>query len=95
MPLCHNSSKMENLITFVGNRDPFVEDTYTGLDSDGPVLTLLKERKYDRIFLFSNKNVAIHAHQLQEEIKKRKLCAQIEKVYLEIIDPTSYDELFP
>jgi DNA-binding NtrC family response regulator len=86
---------MENLITFVGNRDPFVEDTYDGLDTDGPVLTLLKERKYDRIFLFSNKNVALNAHQLQEEIKKRKLCGQIENVYLEIIDPTSYDELLP
>ena len=86
---------MNILITFVGNRDPFVEDAISGLDSDGPILTLLKERKYDRIYLFSNKNVAIQTHQLQEEIKKRKLCERVEKVYLEIIDPTNYDELLP
>jgi Txe/YoeB family toxin of Txe-Axe toxin-antitoxin module len=36
---------MDILLTFAGNRDPFNPEIIQGINSDGPVLTLLGERQ--------------------------------------------------
>ncbi len=86
---------MDVLLTFVGNRDPFVEDDYPSSDRDGPVLSLLRERTFAAVHLFTTRNVLLNASGLKRVVRERALCPRVEEENLEISDPTGYEELLP
>jgi DNA-binding NtrC family response regulator len=62
---------MDILLTFAGNRDPFNPEAVQGGYTDGPVLTLLKERTFAFIYILTTPNTVANARNLQEEIVRR------------------------
>jgi hypothetical protein len=56
---------MNILFTFAGSRDPFNPELVQGTATDGPVLTLLKERAYDAIYIFTTPNTLTNANALR------------------------------
>jgi len=63
---------MDILFTFAGNRDPFNPEPVQGAHTDGPVLTLLQERSFDSIHIFTTPNTLANAVKLRDEIMKRR-----------------------
>jgi DNA-binding NtrC family response regulator len=86
---------MDILLTFAGNRDPFNNEIIHGMDSDGPVLTLLKERSFSWIYIFTTPRTLVNAQKLQKEIILRWKKVQTRIHHLDIPDPTDYETLFP
>ncbi len=62
---------MDILFTFAGNRDLFNPEIVKGVFTDGPVLTLLAERSFHAIHIFTNPGSLPNAQRLQQEIAKR------------------------
>jgi len=85
---------MDILLTFAGNRDPYNAEIIRGVNSDGPVLTLLKERSFTRIYIFTTPNTLTNAQNLRNEIAKRMGDANIHILNIDIPDPTDYEHLF-
>ena len=87
---------MDILLTFAGNSDPCNPEVVKGVFTDGPVLTLLAERSFTAIHIFTTPNTLPNAQQLKQEIATR---ARAEKCRshihnLDIPDPTDYEALF-
>ncbi len=85
---------MNILLTFAGNRDPFNPELVKGVFTDGPVLTLLGERSFHAIHIFTNPGSLIHAQNLQREIAKRNREIRARIHNIDIPDPTDYEALF-
>ena len=62
---------MDILLTFAGNRDPFNPEVVKGVFTDGPVLTLLAERSFAAVHIFTTPNTLVNAQELQREIGRR------------------------
>lgn len=85
---------MNVLLTFAGNRDPFNYEIIHGMDSDGPVLTLLKERAFSWTHIFTTPRTLSNANNLKNEISRRWKRVHVRLHNLEIPDPTDYESLF-
>lgn len=85
---------MNILLTFAGNRDPFNPEIVKGIFSDGPVLTLLAERSFDAVHIFTTPNTLPNARQLQLEMGKRAGDIHTHIHLFDIPDPTDYETLF-
>lgn len=86
---------MRILLTFAGARDPFSPDALIeGHMRDGPVLALLKEESFDRIYLFTDGRLLGHALELEHEIKRRYRLTKISIIELDLTDPTDYEAIF-
>lgn len=85
---------MDILFTFAGNHDPYNPEVVKGVFTDGPVLTLLTERSFDAVHIFTTPNSLPNAQQLQREIAKRARDVRTRIYHLDIPDPTDYEALF-
>jgi len=85
---------MDILLTFAGNRDPFNLEVVKGVFTDGPVLTLLAERSFAAIHIFTTPNTLPNAQQLQQEIAARSGDCRTRIHNIDIPDPTDYEALF-
>ncbi len=85
---------MDVLLTFAGNRDPFNPEIIKGSFTEGPVLTLLQERTFPFIYIFTTPNTIENAQKLQEEIARRSTITHTCIFNIDIPDPTDYEELF-
>ncbi|MDO9585007.1 MAG: RNA repair transcriptional activator RtcR family protein, partial [Syntrophales bacterium] len=85
---------MDILLTFAGNRDPYNPEIVEGVFSDGPVLTLLAERSFAAVHIFTTPNTLPNAQQLQREIAKRTESVRTRIHNFDIPDPTDYEALF-
>jgi len=85
---------MDILFTFAGNRDPFNPEIVKGVFTDGPVLTLLAERSFHAIHIFTNPGSLPNAQRLQQEIAKRDGDVRTRIHNIDIPDPTDYEALF-
>lgn len=85
---------MDILLTFAGNRDPFNPEVVKGIFTDGPVLTLLAERSFAAVHIFTTPNTIPNAQQLQREITKRSGHVRTWIHNLDVPDPTDYESLF-
>jgi len=85
---------MDILFTFAGNRDPYNPEIVKGVFTDGPVLTLLAERSFDVVNIFTTPNSLPNTQQLQREIAKRAGDVRTRIHHLDIPDPTDYEALF-
>ncbi|MBU4582169.1 MAG: sigma 54-interacting transcriptional regulator [Proteobacteria bacterium] len=85
---------MDILLTFAGNRDPFNPEVVMGLVTDGPVLTLLAERSFAAVHIFTTPNTLPNAQQLQREIAARTGDCRTRIHNIDIPDPTDYEALF-
>ncbi|TSA48177.1 MAG: AAA family ATPase [Deltaproteobacteria bacterium] len=85
---------MDILLTFAGNRDPFNPEVVKGVFTDGPVLTLLAERSFAAVHIFTTPNTLPNAQQLQQEIAVRAGNCRTQIHNIDIPDPTDYEALF-
>ena len=85
---------MDILLTFAGNRDPCNPEVVKGVFTDGPVLTLLAERSFTAIHIFTTPNTMHNAQRLQQEIALRAGNCRTRIHNLDIPDPTDYEALF-
>ena len=85
---------MDILLTFAGNRDPFNPEVVKGVFTDGPVLTLLAERSFAAVHIFTTPNTLTNAQQLQQEIAARSGDCRTRIHNIDIPDPTDYEALF-
>lgn len=85
---------MDILFTFAGNRDPFNPEAVVGDFSDGPVLTLLTEKQFQHIYIFTTPNTLINAQSLRQEVIARQHKGETRIFNIDIPDPTDYEELY-
>jgi hypothetical protein len=86
---------MEILLTFAGNRDPFNSEIVKVVFTDGPVLTLLAERSFAAVHIFTTPNSLPNAQGLQRKIGHRGGDVSRTRIHnLDIPDPTDYEALF-
>ncbi len=78
------------LLSFVGNRDPYVENS----EDFGPVLSLLQARSFDRVILFcSGSNYLERAKMVEEACRAFGCGASFRDVSLELASPIDYEEI--
>ncbi|MCK4543375.1 MAG: sigma-54-dependent Fis family transcriptional regulator [Spirochaetales bacterium] len=76
------------LLSFVGNRDP-----YSGEES-GPVLSLLSERRYNRVFLFCTGSEYYERAKAVEDITKEEEGASYSFIRLDLESVIDYEEIY-
>ncbi len=78
------------LLSFVGNRDPYVENS----EEFGPVLSLLQARSFDRVILFCTGSDYLERAKMVEEVSRGFGCADsFRDVILELLSPIDYEEI--
>jgi DNA-binding NtrC family response regulator len=78
------------LLSFTGFHDPFAPSVVEGQMDAGPVLSVLAERKFDLVFLFSTPRTVEITEQTKTEITKRHKATEVESIDLPLKDPTNY-----
>jgi DNA-binding NtrC family response regulator len=79
------------LLSFVGNRDPYMEDS----DQFGPVLSLLEVRRFSRVVLFCTGPAYVERARSVEEIARRDMeFDNFRFVNVELDSPVDYEEVF-
>ena len=78
------------LLSFTGFHDPFAPSVIEGQMDAGPVLSVLAERAFDLVFLFSTPRTIEITEQTQKEINKRHKTTAVEIINLPLKDPTNY-----
>ncbi len=86
--------KRKTLLTFVSHRDPLDNDAYDDGPVKGPVLTLLDERKFDRVILFSRPHRHEQVARTQRTLRELhpKLVVEVREITLS--DSTYHPEIF-
>jgi len=79
------------LFTFVGNRDPYVE----GSEEPGPVLSLLENTEFSRVYLFCTAPQYIERAKSVEEIFRQSgIYTQFRFINLDLESPVDYQEIY-
>ena len=82
---------MKVLFSFVGNRDPYIENS----QEYGPVLSLLDKREFSRVYLFCTGPEYIERARSIEAIKKEEGSGiNFKFVGMELESPIDYEEIF-
>lgn len=79
---------MRILLSFTGFHDPFASGSTDA--SVGPVLTILSEKQFDKVFLFSTPRMQEISAETADQIKQRNLCLETEILPVKAPDPTNY-----
>ena len=83
--------KQNILFTFVGNRDPYVE----GSEEPGPVLSLLENTEFSRVYLFCTAPRYIERAKSVEEIFRQSgIYTQFKFINLDLDSPVDYQEIY-
>src|SRR5437870_10782807 len=85
---------MRVLLTFAGARDPHNAALVEGTVSDGPVLSVLAERTFERVFVFADERFTENARNLVRVVTERHPKTAAEVVAVPIADPTDYEAIF-
>jgi DNA-binding NtrC family response regulator len=78
------------LLTFTGYHDPFAASGSEGDSQAGPVLTVVAERRFDRVYLFATPRTAEISEQTAAEISKRSPTTTVKILEVPLKDPTNY-----
>ena len=78
------------LLTFTGFHDPFVETGTEGVRHTGPVLTVVAERQFDAVYLFSTPKAAEISEATRAAIEEKHPAIQVEIRDVPLKDPTNY-----
>ena len=78
------------LLTFTGFHDPFASAGVAGSEQEGPVLSLLRIREFDRIILFSTPNTMDRTEETRRELEVRYPAIEVDVQHFPLDDPTDY-----
>jgi transcriptional regulator with GAF, ATPase, and Fis domain len=78
------------LLTFTGFHDPFATSSATGEMRAGPILTVVAERSFDRVYLFSTPKAAEISEKTAAAITERHPGVRVEVLEVPLKDPTNY-----
>lgn len=81
---------MRILLSFTGFHDPFTDTALAGDSRAGPVLTVVAERPFDKVCLFSTPRLAAQAAETAAAIRERHAGIEVEVVDVPLTDPTDY-----
>jgi len=81
---------LKALLTFTGFHDPFAPAPATGEMRAGPILTVLAERFFDRVYLFSTPKAAEISGATATAITDRHPGVKVEILEVPLKDPTNY-----
>ncbi len=81
---------MDVLLTFTGFHDPFSDTAMEGDRQTGPVLTVVAERHFDRVYLFVTPKLAERSSETKTEIEERYPMVEVDMVEVPLADPTNY-----
>ena len=81
---------MKVLLSFTGFHDPFAPSPATGEMRAGPILTVVSERPFDRIYLFSTPKAAEISEKTASAITERHPGVTVEILEVPLKDPTNY-----
>lgn len=78
------------LLTFTGFHDPFSQSLIEGQEEEGPILTLVREKKYDQVILFSTPKTVENTIQTAQCLTERFSGIKVNVRELLLEDPTDY-----
>lgn len=81
---------MKILLTFTGFHDPFALSPATGEMRAGPILTVVAERAFDRVYLFTTPKAAEISDKTATAILERHPGVDVEILEVPLKDPTNY-----
>ncbi len=81
------------LLTFTGFHDPYVEGPVDGSQQQGPILSLLCERPFAQVILFSTPSTSEVTERTLEAINKLSPEIEVTVHHLEVPDPTNYSAI--
>jgi len=81
---------MKILLTFTGFHDPFSETSIADETETGPVLTVVAERAFEAVYLFTTPNTAEISQQTKQELEKRSKILNVVICEVPLADPTNY-----
>jgi hypothetical protein len=81
---------MKVLLTFTGFHDPFAASAATGEMRAGPILTVVAERSFDRVYLFTTPKAAEISEKTASAITERHPGVTVEILEVPLKDPTNY-----
>ncbi len=91
MDYTENMMNQNILFTFVGNRDPYVE----GSEEPGPVLSLLGNTEFSRVYLFCTAPRYIErAKSVEELFRQSGIYTQFRFINLDLESPVDYQEIY-
>ena len=85
---------MDILLTFTGFHDPYTSGQDGGEDRPGPILSLLKLRRFDRVFLFDTPTTSEITERTKVAIQSIHSGVQVHVLPLNLSDPTDYQQIF-
>ncbi len=83
----------KTLLSFVGQRDPHATDPLDDGRVNGPLLTVLDSRKFDRVVLFSRPHRQEHCNRTRAVLRERFPKLQTEVHELPLADATLHPEI--
>ncbi len=81
---------MKVLLTFTGFHDPFTTSRTSGEATAGPVLTVVAERSFDRVYLFSTPKTLEISEKAAQAIEERHPGIEVTILDVPLKDPTNY-----
>ena len=81
---------MKVLLTFTGFHDPYTRGLVGEEEQPGPILSLVRERSFDRTILFSTPSTVEHTLATKEALKALHLPISVEIRDFPLDDPTDY-----
>ena len=84
------SDILKALLTFTGFHDPFAASAATGEMRAGPILTVVADRSFDRVYLFSTPKASEISEQTAAAITERHPSVSVEILEVPLKDPTNY-----
>src|SRR3972149_5015504 len=81
---------MDVLLTFTGFHDPYTPGLVAGTEQPGPILSLLSNRRFDRVVLFSTPHVEAHTERTAQPLATQFPGVGVEVRHLPLYDPTDY-----
>jgi transcriptional regulator with PAS, ATPase and Fis domain len=84
------SPKEHVLLSFTGFHDPFASTGVAGTEQEGPVLSLVRLRKFDRVYLFSTPKMVLNTDATVAAIGARYPAMKLEAIAFAFADPTDY-----
>ena len=84
---------MDVLLTFTGFHDPYSKGMVDEAQQPGPILSLLRARSFDHVFLFETPNTRRITQETKEVITELHKPCHVHILEINLADPTNYEEI--